>query len=278
VGRDTSLDLVVGGEHRSDVTHVDRLFKRAEEDVTEGSLGKLAGPNVGAVFGLAVNEVLGGGDDVFVVGRSSLQTRDGRHAHGRNEIGVLRVHLLVATVAWFAAQVEDWRKHQRVADGARLLRDNAEHLLDQFGVSRASQTDDLREGRGAAEHSAVQCFAVKENGNTEARVRHHPLLQEVALFGGVQWGSRLAGEVTHERVGADAGAEDSLWLRFIDGRSLKDSGRFDERWKTGCPSSWATFSPQESCVQGDRPHGAQWKRSRHGRAGVIAPRPTSCLA
>src|SRR5579883_3435216 len=188
-----AVNFVVGGHDVRDVALFDGDFERTEEIIADHALGVVAGTDVGAGLGLAVNrEVLGGGGDVgFVDGRAgALESADGGEADLRDEVGVLAVSLFGAAPARVAGEIED----------------RSEALL------------------GAGSDEAMEALDVKEDGDAEAGVVANPFLDGVGVFGHGAGVAAFAGagdlaDAVLEDDGGLAGEEVAFFIdkeRFLD--------------------------------------------------------------
>ena len=222
-----AVNFVVGGHNVRDVALFDGDFEGTEEIIADHALGVVAGTDVGAGLGLAVNrEVLGGGGDVgFVDERTGpLESADGGEADLRDEVGVLAVSFFGAAPARVAGEIEDRSEALLGAGSAGFGGDGGEDVVKERGIPGGSQRDGLRIGSRAGSDEAMKALDVKEDGDAEARVVPNPFLDGVGVFGHGAGVAAFAGagdlaDAVLEDDGGLAGEEVAFFIdkeRFLD--------------------------------------------------------------
>jgi len=222
-----AVNLVVGGHNVHDVALFDGDFEGTEEIIANDALGVVAGTDVSAGFGLAVNrEVFGGGGDVeFVDERAgALESADGGEADLRDEVGVLAVSLFGAAPARVAGEIEDRSEALLGAGSTGFGGDSGEDAVKERGIPGGSQRDGLRVGSRAGSDEAMEALDVKEDGDAEAGVVANPFLDGVGVFGHGAGVAAFAGagdlaDAILEDDGGLAGEEAALFIdeeRFLD--------------------------------------------------------------
>src|SRR5579883_792877 len=226
-----AVNFVVGGHNVHDVALFDGDFEGTEEIIADHALGVVAGTDVGAGFGLAVNrEVFGGGGDVeFVDERAgALESADGGEADLRDEVGVLAVSFFGAAPARVAGEIEHRSEALLGAGSAGFGGDGGEDVVKERGIPSGSQRDGLRVRSRAGSDEAMEALDVKEDGDAEAGVVANPFLDGVGVFGhgaGVAafaWAGDLADAILEDDGGL-AGEEAAFFFEGHAGEEIGDA-------------------------------------------------------
>lgn len=204
VGRN-AVDFIVGRHERGGVGFGNGSLEGAKEVFADDALGIIAGANVGAGLGLAMNgKMFGGGHDVRFVDRraGTLEAEDGGDTDARGEIGILAIGFFGAAPAGIAGEIENGRQALLRAAGAHFLSNGGEDVVNENWIPSGGEADGLRVRSAAGSGIAVEAFFMEEDGNAEAGIFGEPLLQ------GVGEGSHFA------RAAIFAGARNSAEAVF----------------------------------------------------------------
>ena len=177
-----AVDLVVGGHHRGDGGFVYGRIEGHEELAAQVAFGDVDGAAVGARLGLAVRgEVFGRRQHVIGADRArvALQARDRGHAHARDQVRVLSVHLVHSAPARLARQIEVGAEDPGRAARARLARDDGEDLFDQGRIEGGAERQRDREDGRALLHEAVHALVEEERRDVLPAARDHAFGQRV---------------------------------------------------------------------------------------------------
>jgi hypothetical protein len=181
-----AVNFVVGGHDGLHVAGLHRHGEWKQELFAKNALGKIAGSDVGAAFGLAVRgKMLGGGKYVILADqwRIALKAANGGEADARHEIRIFAVRFFGAAPARITSKIENGGEALLRAARTDLERDGGENILDEIGIPRGSERNGLRKRSAARRGVPVKTFFVKKNWNAQTCVVLHPVLNGVGEFG-----------------------------------------------------------------------------------------------
>src|SRR5579859_2164167 len=181
VGRN-AVNFVVGSHDTLHMAFFDGGFEWLQPIFTNDSFRVIAGRNVGAAFGLAMDSEMfrRRQHTGFVDERpGTLKSMDGRNADARNEIRILTVGFFRAAPAWIARKIQNRRQTFLRASSANLSRSRRKYIVHQVRIPSGRQPD--RRGVGSAfwRGMPVQAFFVEKNRNAKTSIFSNPLLHRV---------------------------------------------------------------------------------------------------
>jgi len=129
-----------------------------------------------------VYKVFGGGNDVIAIETRTLTLKasNRRDTQPGGEKWIFTIGFLDSPVAWIAAKIEHRREYLLDTPMTHLSCYGGEDLFDQRRVPCARQRDDLRVGVSSQGNVTMQAFLMENDGNSEAGILLHPLLNLVS--------------------------------------------------------------------------------------------------
>jgi hypothetical protein len=163
-----AVDLVVCAHHRGDAGGAHRRLERVEVHLPELTRKDPCRRPVHPAFRCAITDQVLRGRDHALAEVATLEPAHERHAHLRDQVGVLAEGLLGPSPAWIAADVEHRCKPLMRADGTHLPPDRVAEHVGELRLPCTCQSDRLREDGRLAGHQAGTDLLVDDRRDAEA--------------------------------------------------------------------------------------------------------------
>src|ERR1700690_2323667 len=183
--RRNAINFVIRRHDTGGVRFLNGGLERLEEIFANDAFRIVAGGNVGATFGLAVNgKMFGGCHHVSVVNERAvtLKAENGGYTDARREVRIFAIGFFGTAPTGIARQIQHGSETLLRAPRANFLGSGGEDIVNERGVPSAGECYGLRKGGAIGGHEAVETFFVEENWNAEACVLSHPFLNGVGEF------------------------------------------------------------------------------------------------